>query len=121
MAVSRIRGRSTVITGTYKHVTPHGSASNNLFINQVGNVVSINGYVSGLAALSTGENTIGQISDVSTPPAIVRTICTIANAAYSNGDQVYCSLDMDGYISITPRAATSAGKTVYLSIAYIAN
>jgi hypothetical protein len=120
-AFDLINENTEVITGTYRHSSAHGSASNNLFIKQSGHVVSINGFVSGLSSLVAGENTIGTFSGVSMPPSIIRAIASLASNAWSNGDTVYCAVGTDGSIGITPGAAISSGKTVRLAITYIAD
>lgn len=108
-------------TGTYTHASGFGNAIANINVKQYGNVVSLQGYIASLPALSASLVQIGSIQGVSYPTETIRTICTIASYAYINGEQSYFTIGTKGEISITPRSSKSAGMALYVSVVYVVN
>ena len=118
---------ATTTTGTYRSNSAggHGAASSNIVVKQYGNVVSIQGFINNIGAIdptSATQRVLGTISDVKMPPTDIRTVAKIATTAYSNGDFVYCSLAPEnGNISVTPLSTIPAGRSVTISITYVAD
>lgn len=118
---------ATTTTGTYRSngAGGHGAASSNIVVKQYGNVVSIQGFINNIGAIdptSATQRVLGTISDVKMPPTDIRTVAKIATTAYSNGDFVYCSLAPEnGNISVTPLSTIPAGRSVTISITYVAD
>lgn len=118
---------ATTTTGIYRSNSAggHGASSSNIVVKQYGNVVSIQGFINNIGAIdptSATQRTLGTISNVKMPPTDIRTVAKIATNAYSNGDFVYCSLAPEsGNISVTPLSTIPAGRSVTISITYVAD
>jgi len=78
--------------GTFTiNATNHPNATNNLNVRQTGNVVSIQGFITGL---TVGNIVIGKISGVSLPPTHIRFLANSTTQPWETGDSVYAIIDM---------------------------
>lgn len=114
MATGSLINPNKVINGT---LTPYDTAESELSIKQVGQVVTINGFVRNA---TVGSNTqLGTISGVALPPEVIRTLGGVADQAYQHpSDVAYLTLGTNGNLSVT---TTQTGtKAVYCSFSYIA-
>lgn len=111
VARQQISDISTLKTGTFTKDSTQSGATAYLSIRQVGRVVSIQGYISGL---TVGNTTLGKISGVGFPPVPVRALGNSTNQPWETGDAVHTLVDTDGtLISRITKA------TVNISITYI--
>jgi len=115
--------KSASLTGSFNiDTTQHPNAENSVIVRQFGKVVSINGYILRANLPNSGTTyRLGTLSNVSNPPIDIRTLGTIANAAYDNGDNVYLVVGTDGSISIKTRSSVGSSLAIYFSVTYIAN
>lgn len=97
--------------------TPSTGITNDLFIRRYGRVVIINGYLTGSSAFGQSQ-LLGTIENGSRPITTVRTLASVANAAYSIGDIAYVSIDSNGEVRITTKSG-NAYKSCYFSVSYI--
>lgn len=111
-AREQISNISTVKTGTFIKDSSQSGASVNLSIRQVGKVVSIQGFISGLVV---GGTTIGKISGVDAPPVTLRTLANSTNQAWETGDSVYTVIGTDGTMD-----SRITKPVLNISITYIA-
>ena len=110
-AREQISNISTVKTGTFTKDSTQSGATAYLSIRQVGRVVSIQGYISGL---TVGNTTLGKISGVGFPPVPVRALGNSTNQPWETGDAVHTLIDTDGTL------ISRITKTVVnISITYI--
>ena len=114
--------RASIVGNFTIDTTQHPNAENNIIVRQFGKVVSINGYILRANLPNSGTSYIlGALSNVSNPPVYIRTLGTIADAAYNNGDIVYLSVGTEGRIAIKTRSSVGSSKAVFFSVTYIAN
>lgn len=106
---------TVTVTGTFTKA--QSASTEHLVIRQFGNVVSINGYLSGLTLNSNAETFLGTVSDVSMPEDAIRIRGAAGSQPYSVQNDAYFYLDVDGKLHVT----CSGGQAVYLSISYVAN
>ena len=99
-------------------VTAAQSGANvvNFAVRQSGNVVTVNGYISGLTIDANTYTHIATVSGISLPPYIIRARCAAGNNAYTTGNDAYIEFNPDGKISIY---AAGASNTIYVSFSYI--
>lgn len=110
-AREQIADLSTVKIGTFTKDSTQSSCTPYLSIRQVGKVVSIQGYISGL---TVGNTTLGKISGVGFPPIPVRALGNSTNQPWETGDAVHTLIDTDGTL------ISRITKTVVnISITYI--
>ena len=116
---AQIKELITVKSGSFTlDETQSGANKNSFQIRQVGKVVTVQGYISGLT-LTAGTNTaIGIISGVSLPSTELRLIANQTTAAYAMGNIIYVYMNnTTGAISLTPK---TTDDTVSFSFSYIA-
>ena len=73
------------------NATNHPNATSSLFVRQAGNVVSIQGYITGLTVCN---NVLGKISGVGLPPTHIRFLANSTTQPWETGDAVYATIDM---------------------------
>lgn len=113
MAVSKL-GKQTTVTGTFTAST----GTQNFVVKQNGKIVSVNGYVYGATLTGWQTVTLGRISGVSMPPAVIRTMGSVANQAYQHPDDVgYIGVGTNGEVTI--QSNQSGSKAVYFNLTYI--
>lgn len=114
-----------VKTGTFTtNTTNHPNVNTNISVKQFGSVVSINGYLSNLSALSsTDARRLGTISGVSLPSSFIRTICAFADHAYDPPSEViYLSIDNSTGnvgVNLSSGSQSATNKSVYFSVCYV--
>lgn len=101
---------SATITGK------NGANVANLQIKQVGRVVCIWGFVSGLSLSSGTAKTIATFTGVGYPTSAVRVLGNVGSNAYSVGYLAYVAIDPSGNITVTPK---SAGANLYFNATYL--
>ena len=106
-----------VKTGTFTFEPDFGNADSSLNINQSGNVVTINGFISNATFPATTNSRIGTISGVSLPRQPIRVRGACGPNAYTPGADAYFGLTIGGMLTVYP---ASAGTTVFFSMSYIA-
>lgn len=98
--------------------TPETGITNDLFIRKSGNVVIINGYLTGTSAL-TSNQLLGTIASGSRPVAPVRVVAEVSEAAYAVGDIAYINIGTNGEIRVSAKSGNTY-KTVYFSASFMA-
>ena len=113
-----IENVNTTKTGTFTlDSTQSGANKNGVVIKQSGNVVSIQGFISGLTLTAGTSVVLGDISGVSLPPTGLRLMLNQSSAAYKMGDIIYGFLSNEtGKLSIEPKTSSD---TLNLSITYV--
>ena len=108
-----------VKTGTFTlDDTQSGANKNSLYIRQVGKVVTVQGYISGLTLTASTSVTIGVVSGVNLPSTELRLTANQTTAAYTMGDVIYVYMNnTTGAISILPK---TTNDTLSFSFTYIA-
>lgn len=97
--------------------TQSGANKNGLLIKQSGNVVSIQGFISGLTLTAGTSTVIGVVSGVSLPPTGLRLMLNQTTAAYTMGDTIYGFFSNEtGNLSIVPKTTSD---TLNISITYV--
>lgn len=115
MGASKIE-KQTTITGTFTAST----GTQNFVVKQNGKIVSVNGYVSGATLTAWQTVTLGTISGVSLPPAVIRTIGGVAAQAYQHPEDVgYIGVGTNGEVTVLSNQGGS--KAVYFNLTYIVN
>ena len=113
MAKSKLE-KQTTITGAFTAST----GTQNFVVKQNGKVVSVNGFVSGATLTAWQTKTLGTISGVSLPPAVIRTIGGVAAQAYQHPEDVaYIGVGTNGEVTVLSNQDGS--KAVYFNLTYI--
>lgn len=123
--LSSISSELAVKTGTFTtNTTNHPNVNANISVKQFGSVVSINGYLSNLSALSsTDARRLGTISGVPLPSSFIRTMCAFADHAYDPPSEViYLSIDNSTGnvgVNLSSGSQSATNKSVYFSVCYV--
>ena len=95
----------------------HQILNSTLDFAKSGNVVTVNGYRTGLS-LSTELTKICDIPNgIPKPPRDIRTICNVGSNAYSAQEQGYLIISTAGVLSVATKSGTAS--TFYVSLSYI--
>ena len=114
-AINALNSQLTTKNGTVT-AAQSGSSVANFAVRQSGNVVTVNGYISGLTINANTYTHIATVSGISSPPYIVRARGAAGNNAYTTGNDAYIEMGTDEKIYVY---AAGASNTVYVSFSYI--
>ena len=113
---TKLMDKVTVKFGTF--TKSQVGMTNNIVVRQFGEVVTINGWVSNATLTANTATKIGEISNVTMPPEVIRTYCNVGGNAYQVGTLSYIGLGTNGEIGVTSSNGGS-GKAIFFEMAYI--